>query len=258
MKLSTSRLLIINDDGIDAPGIAVLAKAARDISDDVWVVAPISNQSAKSRSMTLREPIEVQKRDERIFAIGGSPVDCALLAFMKLLQQDGKTTLVLSGVNSGGNLAEDVGYSGTVGAAFEAAKIDAAAIAFSQVRPEDGESDIDWSMAEVWVPSLLNDLKDYEMAPGQVFNVNLPDCRTDQVQGVELCAQGRRSCQVELHDLGQYKGRSWYIVSNFSNDDATAEETYLHAVARNFIAVTPLRADNNDLATLNKLKQELG
>ncbi len=257
MKISTSRLLVTNDDGIDAPGIAVLAKAAREISDDVWVVAPASNQSAKSRSMTLRQPIEVEKRDERIFAVSGSPVDCALLAFTKLLPQDGKTTLVLSGVNAGGNLAEDVGYSGTVGAAFEAAKINAGAVAFSQVRPEDGETDIDWSMAEIWVPSLLNDLKDYGMAPGQVFNVNLPDCPASEVQGVELCAQGKRACQVELHDLGHYKGRSWFIVSNFTDDHATEDNTDLDAVARKFVAVTPLRADNNDFETLKKLKQEL-
>src|SRR5262247_4073995 len=132
LDLARARILVTNDDGINAPGLKVLEKVARALSRDVWVVAPEIEQSGAGHSLTLRRPLQVRKIAERRFAVDGTPTDCVLLAVNRLI--DGKKPdLVLSGVNRGANLGEDVTYSGTIAAAMEATLLDIPAIAFSQL-----------------------------------------------------------------------------------------------------------------------------
>ncbi len=131
IDLAAARILISNDDGIEAPGLKLLTKVARTLSRDVWVVAPEQEQSGASHSLTLYRPLRVRKLGPRRFAVDGTPTDCVLLA-VNVLLRDKRPSLVLSGVNAGGNLGEDVTYSGTVAAAMEATLLGVPAIALSQ------------------------------------------------------------------------------------------------------------------------------
>src|SRR5918996_6655619 len=125
------RILVTNDDGINAPGLKILERIARQISSDVWVVAPETNQSGASHSLTMQRPLRIRKISRRRFAIDGTPTDCVLLA-LQIVIKDGPVDLVLSGVNQGANLGEDVTYSGTIAAAMEATVFNVPAIALSQ------------------------------------------------------------------------------------------------------------------------------
>ena len=139
------RILVSNDDGIDTPGIKVLERVARGLSKDVWVVAPETQQSAASHSLTLHRPLRLRKISRRRYAVNGTPTDCVFLAFNKILA-DGPPDLVLSGVNDGPNVGEDVTYSGTIAAAMEATLFGAPAVAFSQAYGDDRKHH--WGTAE--------------------------------------------------------------------------------------------------------------
>src|SRR5882724_9494134 len=144
IDLQKARILISNDDGINAPGLRLLEKVARSLCPEVWVVAPEQEQSGASHSLTLRRPLRIRQISKRRFAIDGTPTDCVLLA-IKFIMKDRKPTLVLSGVNAGGNFGEDITYSGTVAAAMEATLLEVPAVALSQ--HYDRASGIRWDTA---------------------------------------------------------------------------------------------------------------
>ena len=130
IDLKKARILISNDDGVNAEGIAILERVARSLSDDVWVVAPEHEQSGAGHSLSLHKPLRIRKVAERRFAVDGTPTDAVLLAVMEVMK-DKRPDLMLSGINRGSNLAEDVTYSGTVSAAMEATLLEIPSIAFS-------------------------------------------------------------------------------------------------------------------------------
>ena len=131
---ANSRILLTNDDGIDAPGIKVLEEIVRAFTDDIWVVAPDHEKSGAGHSVSLHTPIRLRKTSERHYAVMGTPTDCVLMAFYEIMK-DRKPTFLLSGINNGANLAEDVTYSGTIAAAMEGTLIGLRSIALSVVRP---------------------------------------------------------------------------------------------------------------------------
>ncbi len=166
------RLLVTNDDGINAPGLRVLERVARDISDDVWVVAPETNQSGASHSLTINRPLRIRQLSKRRFAVDGTPTDCVLLALQTVMKDD-PAELVLSGVNNGGNLGEDVTYSGTVAAAMEATLFNVPAIAFSQVC-QNGQR-VKWATAAQHAPEVIERLLTEGWPNDVLINVNFPD-----------------------------------------------------------------------------------
>src|SRR5215470_11436338 len=144
LDLPTARILVTNDDGINAPGLKVLEKVARSLSRQVWVVAPEAEQSGAAHSLTLRRPLRVRRLSARRFAVDGTPTDCVLLAVHSIMPK--RPDLVLSGINRGSNLGEDITYSGTIAAAMEATLLEIPAIAMSQV--SGGRESIKWHAAE--------------------------------------------------------------------------------------------------------------
>lgn len=192
----STRILVTNDDGINAPGLRVLERIARTLSDDVWVVAPETNQSGASHSLTLQRPLRVRNYDldENWFAVDGTPTDCVLLAVRSIIE-DKPIDLVLSGVNWGANLAEDVTYSGTVAAAMEATLFGIKAVALSQVFR--GRHEIQWQTSERYAPDLISKLYALDWADDLLININFPDCEPDAVIGHEVTFQGRREGQGE-------------------------------------------------------------
>ena len=144
------RILCTNDDGVHAQGLAVLERIARTISDDVWVIAPETEQSGASRALTLSAPIRVREAGAKRFAVSGTPTDCVLLGVEELIR-DGRPDLVLSGVNRGQNIAEDVTFSGTIAGAMQGMQLGIPAIALSQARDfRDGAQPIPWETAETF------------------------------------------------------------------------------------------------------------
>src|SRR3954453_10527539 len=169
------RILVTNDDGIHSPGLLVAEKIARVISDDVWVVAPESEQSGASHSLTLSLPLRLRRAGDHKFALTGTPTDCVLMGIAEVLK-DRKPDLVISGVNRGSNLADDVTYSGTIAGAMEGTALGIRSIALSQCYEEGDRHAIDWSPAQVHGPSTVAALVKAGWPSGTLINVNFPGC----------------------------------------------------------------------------------
>src|ERR1700761_8537288 len=165
------RILVTNDDGIHAPGLVIAEKIAREISDDVWVVAPETEQSGASHSLTLTAPLRLRKISERRFAVSGTPTDCVMMAALHVLKAQ-PPELVLSGVNWGSNMADDVTYSGTIAGAMEGCALGIPSVALSQAGDEDSRERIDWSPGEVRGPGLVRELLAAGWPDGTLMNVN--------------------------------------------------------------------------------------
>src|SRR5690349_14784073 len=185
------RILLTNDDGIDSPGLHALRQIAAELSGDVWVVAPETNQSGASHSLTLHEPLRLRQLDERAFAVRGTPTDSVIMGVRHILK-DKAPDLVLSGVNSGANMAEDVTYSGTIAGAFEGTILGIRSIALSQAYGNDGRKFIKWQTAIAHAPGIIRKLLAVEWAPFSVMNVNFPDCEPGDVVATVVTTQGKR------------------------------------------------------------------
>ena len=172
LNLKNSRVLICNDDGINAPGLNILEKVISELVREVWVVAPETEQSATSHSITLRQPLRIRKVASRRFAVNGTPVDSVLLALVQLMKNN-PPDIVISGINRGANLGEDVIYSGTVGAAMEGTLMGLPAIALSQVTTDF--SPVKWPTVKKWLPKVLKGLDKFAFPPSVLLNINFPD-----------------------------------------------------------------------------------
>jgi 5'-nucleotidase len=191
------RILLVNDDGIHAPGMAVLEEIARTISDDVWTVAPLEEQSGMSRALTLNAPLRVSGFGPQRFAVNGTPTDCVHMAVHGVIK--GKSPdLVLSGVNHGQNIAEDVTLSGTVAGAMQGLQLGIPSVAFSQAYGFEGKAAIKWETARRFGPLILERLLKARWSENVLMNVNFPDRDPDRVAGVEVTVQGARD-QTILH-----------------------------------------------------------
>ena len=251
------RILVTNDDGIHAPGLSVAENIARALSDDVWVVAPENEQSGASHSLTLTMPLRVRAIENKRFAVNGTPTDCVMMAAMELMQ-DGRPDLVLSGVNAGSNMADDVTYSGTIAAAMEGCALDIPAIALSQSYDEHGRERIDWSAAAAHGPALVKQLVEIGWPKGTLVNVNFPGCPAGEVAGVEASAQGLRALQNSMFDRRiDQRGRPYYWLGMRREVEAPEAGSDLHAVFNRKIAVTPLHLNLTETAVLEKFRRAL-
>ena len=252
------RILITNDDGIDAPGLAILEEAARTLSDDVWTVAPATEQSGQSQAVTLADPLRMARLADRRYAVDGTPADCVTMALNVVL--DRAPDLVLSGVNQGFNIADDMPYSGTVGAALHAAGMGIRALAFSQAYDRLGqerEEDI-WGSSRSHCAATLDTLLTVEQPRGTVLNVNFPPVPGDAVTGLSAVRQGARALhEVFTDDRTDARGKPYFWVRFRRDPGEPGADTDLGALARNRISVTPLRADLTDAGALAPLAEAL-
>jgi 5'-nucleotidase len=234
------RILLTNDDGIYAPGMALLERIARTLSDDVWVCAPTEEQSGTGHSLTLHLPVRLHEHGEKRFAVTGTPTDAVNLALRKLFA-DRKPDLVISGINAGENLADDITYSGTISAAMEGALAGIKAVAMSQAI-RDG--DHGFSAAEAWAERVLAPLLDVPMAPRTLINVNFPPRAAEDVRGIRLARQGfhdySRGSLIEGRDP---RGRSYYWFGLEDVEHTLDHGTDLEAIDDGYVAITPLQLD---------------
>jgi 5'-nucleotidase len=252
------RILVTNDDGIHAPGLAVAEKIARALSDDVWVVAPESEQSGASHSLTLTIPLRLRPISERRYAVSGTPTDCVMMACLHLLKEK-PPTLILSGVNWGSNLADDVTYSGTIAGAMEGCALGIPSVALSQAGDEETREKIDWSPGEVHGPELLRQLLKAGWPDGTLMNINFPSGPAAEVKGWALVPQGRYDLQsTEIEERRDARNRAYYWIGLRRRRATPPESTDLGAVYGGKISVTPLHMNLTETGVLEKLRQTLG
>ena len=250
------RILVTNDDGIAAPGLKVLETIARTLSDDIWIVAPAEEQSGAGHSLTLSEPIRLRALDERRFAVRGTPTDCVMLALGHVMK-DHRPDLILSGVNRGGNLAEDVTYSGTVSAAMEGALAGIPSIALSQCYAKEGMGDtVPFAAAEAWAERVLRPLVDTPMAPRTLVNVNFPALPPADVKGVRVVRQGLRDYgRLKIVQRTDPRGYHYYWFGLGPMIHTPGHATDLEAIADGYVAVTPLHLDLTHEESLGRLAE---
>jgi len=250
--LSRARVLISNDDGVNAPGIKALERVMKRIAGEVWVVAPQTEQSAAGHSLTLRSPLRIHKISKHKFSVTGTPTDSVMLAVHEVMK-DSPPDLVLSGVNRGGNLGEDVTYSGTVAAAMEGTLLGIPSVAFSLVTPDEAKAH--WKTAEVYVEQVMKQLAGVSFPRGVLLNVNIPDRLADQVTGIETTRQGRRKIGCELLQGHDPKGAPYFWIGAQRDEDKTLKGTDLEAVSRGAVSITPLSLDLTHRGMIKTLKE---
>jgi 5'-nucleotidase len=241
------RILITNDDGIHAPGLDVCAEIGRALSDDVWIVAPETDQSGVSHSLSLNDPLRLRKVAERRYAIKGTPTDCVIMGVRHIL--DGKAPdLLLSGVNRGQNAAEDVSYSGTIAGAMEGTILGIPSLALSQAYGAASREKPHWATALRFGPDIIRKVLAKGMPSNVLVNVNFPDCAPEQVKGIAITAQGQREQELlRIEARLDGRGNPYYWVAFARRErPAPSDGTDLCAIANQRIAVTPLRLDMTD------------
>jgi 5'-nucleotidase len=252
------KILLTNDDGIHAEGLTALESIARALSDDVWIVAPEVEQSGASRALTLSMPLRVRRLDDRRFAVDGTPTDCVMIAVQDLV--DGKPDLVLSGVNRGQNLAEDVSMSGTVAGAIEGMVMGVPSIALSQaMRIFHDDERAPYETAITHAPGIIERLLEIGWPNDAVINLNFPCCAPDQVTEVEVTHQGFRGFNgSHAEKRTDLRGRDYYWMGFRNQEVAPPSGTDLAAIANNRISVTPLHIDLTHTRSLGELRGRLG
>ena len=252
IDLAQARILVSNDDGIGSPGIKLLEEIARGLSSDVWVVAPEQEQSAASHSLTTRRPLRMTEVAPRRYAVDGTPTDCVMLAIKHLLR-DRHPDLVLSGVNAGGNVGEDLTYSGTVAAAMEATLLDIPAIALSQ-HYLDGEP-IPWPTAARFAPDVIRRLTQLPWPEHTLININLPAAWPDEVAGVAVTSQGKRAISDNLTERFDPRGRPYYWIGPTRENGVAEPGTDLAAINDKQVSITPIYLDLTNIPVLASLKK---
>jgi len=251
------RILITNDDGIHAPGLAALERIAHRLTDDVWTCAPEYEKSGASRALTLAEPVRVRKVAERRFSTTGTPTDCVMLALNELVE-GARPDLVLSGVNRGANLAEDVTMSGTVAGAIEAMALGVPGVALSQMGGYAVAEDY-FDVAEAFAPGVLKRLVEVGWPADVVMNLNVPHAPVHEVTAVEVTRQGFRDVHIRhAEKRTDLRGREYYWIGYRHERSSPDEGTDLRAIYEHRISVTPLHIDLTHMPTVHDLKAVLG
>ena len=250
------RILLTNDDGIHAEGLTALERIAAALSDDVWICAPDAERSGASRALTLSDPIRVRQLDERRFSTTGTPTDCVMLGVHELVEGK-KPDLVLSGVNRGANLAEDVTMSGTVAGAIEAMALGVPGIALSQMGFYEGNRS--YEVAEAFAPGIIRRLVKTGWPKDVVLNINFPHRPLAEVTEVEVTRQGFRDAHIRVAEKRtDLRGRDYYWMGFRQERSSPPEGTDLRALYDGKISVTPLHIDLTHMASVRSLKATLG
>src|SRR5262245_23234395 len=245
------RILLTNDDGVNAPGLSALESIARRLSDDVWIVAPTEEQSGAGHSLTLTTPIRLRKLDEKRFCVAGTPTDAVMMAIAWIMK-DSLPDLVLSGVNRGANLGEDVTYSGTVSAAMEGALAGIPSIALSQGYAREAMGDtVPFAAAEAWAERVLRPLVSVPMDFRTLININFPALTPEEIRGVKVVRQGLRDYgRLRIDQRTDPRGYDYFWFGLGPMVQTPGHSTDLEAMADGFVTVTPLHLDLTHEASL--------
>jgi 5'-nucleotidase len=245
------RILITNDDGIDAPGLEVLEAVARELADEVWVVAPEQDQSGISHALSIHHPLRVKSRGERRFSVSGTPADCVAIGLRQLM--DRPPQLLLSGINKGANLGVETMFSGTVGAAMAGLLMGVPSIALSQFFSR--RDAVKWDTARALAPNVIRTLIGMEWASDVCLNVNFPDVAPEHAGSLQITRQGigrmdglNITQRTDMREQGYY----WLNIDRHERPDFDDSET--HVVTHGGVSATPLRFERTDLDVMARLR----
>jgi len=249
------RILLVNDDGISAPGLKVLERIAVSLAQEVYILAPEEEQSASSHSLTLHSPLRLRKLSAKKFAINGTPTDCIYIALHKIMKKN-RPDLVLSGVNFGSNVGYDVTYSGTIAAAIEATLFGVPAMALSQT--VNNPKDIYWQTAEEWGAKVIKSILAGDWKADTLININFPACKPSEVRGMKATSQGEQKMAGSLEERVDPRGRLYYWIGrDTSVDKSNSRNSDLAVLRRNYVSVTPLQLNLTHKASLRSLSKVL-
>jgi 5'-nucleotidase len=232
-------LLISNDDGIEAIGIRILANSMRGLGG-VTIVAPDKNRSGASNSLTLDAPIRIKEMEEGVYRVSGTPTDCVHIALTGLLAED--PDIVVSGINAGANLGDDVIYSGTVAAAMEGRFLGYPAVALSLVLVENSQNHHYETAGEAAI-RIVTQLQRDPLPADTILNINVPDCPWSEIRGFEVTRLGHRHRAEPVVKTKDPRGREMYWIGPAGAEQDAGPGTDFDAVRRNFISVTPIHVD---------------
>jgi 5'-nucleotidase len=248
------RILITNDDGIDAPGLEVLEAVARELADEVWIVAPEQDQSGISHALSIHHPLRVKARGERRFSVSGTPADCVAIGLRELM--DKPPQLLLSGINKGANLGVETMFSGTVGAAMAGLLLGVPSIALSQFFTR--RDAVRWDTARALAPDVIRAVIGMEWAADVCLNINFPDVEPQQAKPLQITRQGigrmdglNITKRTDMREQGYY----WLNIDRHERPDFDDSETFV--VTHGGVSVTPLRFERTDLEVMSRLKNTL-
>lgn len=251
------RVLLTNDDGINADGIVLLESVVQNLSNDVYVVAPDNNRSGASHAMTIESPIRIRHHGGKHYSVNGTPTDSIVMALYSIL--DKKPDFIFSGINCDSNLAEDVSYSGTIGAALEGAIIGIPSVAISQKIKIN--QPIDWSVSKHFCEDVLKIIvQKVEIPSYTILNVNFPSVPVSEVKGIRVTKQGKREIKNELVESTDPWGRNyfWRGVGHYRHkEDEKDIDTDLGAVNAGYISITPISVDMTCYTFIDKLREVL-
>lgn len=249
-------ILVTNDDGISSAGIKALSKSLEPLGD-VYIVAPDSEQSAVAHSLTLHRPLKSQEINKRSYSINGTPTDCVIIGANKLLPR--LPDVLVSGINKGGNLGDDVTYSGTVAAAMEGTLLGIPSIAISLYIDPRSNGDLSIkpskfrTAADVAV-KYTEIVLEKGLPKDTLLNINVPDI--SKIEGVKLTKQGKRVYDNSIQELSDPRGKRYYWIGGGMPMWETGEETDFEAVIDGFVSVTPIHLDMTDYKALEFIKKE--
>ena len=242
------KILLTNDDGIDAPGINILAKFLQDSNHDITIVAPHKEQSATSHSITLHQPMRIYKQDKNRYAVTGTPTDCVILASQIILKDD--IDLIISGINNGQNMGEDVLYSGTVAAAIEGMFLGYKAIAVSLTSFIDQK----YETAAYFIDKFLKNDIHKIIDNNEILNINVPNADINEIKGVKITHLTHRKYVDFVAEQTDPRGEKIYWIGGNKPLWDTKEGSDANAVFDNYISITPLKPKFTNSKSMQKLQ----
>ncbi|WP_242108326.1 5'/3'-nucleotidase SurE [Luteimonas aquatica] len=250
------RILVSNDDGVDAPGIRILAEGLRNAGHDVRIVAPDRDRSGASNSLTLDMPVRVTRLDERTWRVAGTPTDCVHLALTGMFEDDAEPDIVVSGINNAANLGDDVIYSGTVSAAMEGRFLGLPAVAVSLATVD--QEPRHFETAARAAVEIVARLKSDPLPADTILNVNVPDRAWQDVSGFEVTRLGNRHRSEPCVPTQDPRGRSVYWIGPAGREQDAGPGTDFHAVRTGHISITPIHVDLTRYQALEQVASWVG
>lgn len=245
LTVAPVRILVTNDDGVMSPGLQALAERLQDLGQ-VWVVAPDRERTAVAHGVTLHKPLRIHEVGKRRATVNGTPVDCVNLALAKIMPHP--PTVVVSGINKGVNLGDDVMYSGTVSAAREGAILGVPSIAVSQ----EGEERFRFEVGALYAKRVVSLVVSRGLPPETILNVNIPDCPLHSIKGVKITCLSRRRFENPIIEKIDPRGRKYYWIAGRRVSWSRQENADHEAVERRMVSITPIHLDTTHYGVLDR------
>ena len=251
-------ILVTNDDGISSPGIKILSKTLKSIGD-VYVVAPETEQSAVAHALTLHRPIRSKKVSSKTYYVNGTPTDCVIIGVNKILPE--KPDIIVSGINNGANLGDDISYSGTVAAAIEGTFLGVPSIAVSSVRDYQNNNSsrkdaLKFQIAASFAKEIALKVLKRGLPENTLLNVNVPGCA--KINGVRITKQGKLVYDSSIQELRDPRGNEYYWIGGGIPQWEAGENTDFEAIQDGYISVTPVHLDLTNHEAIRYLEENWG